>query len=77
MDAQDMVICGALQIVASRLLGQLSIEVQGDTEFHQGIWDLEAAREESRGDFEQPTARSRARHKVAQRKPKPANEPMN
>jgi len=64
MDAEDLIICGALQIVASRLLGQPSTEAQGGRELHEGVRDLEAAREEFRRQFERPNARPLARRRA-------------
>src|SRR6185312_10180354 len=44
--AQERVVRGALQIVASRLIGQTTQERAGDSEMYDGIRDLEAARVE-------------------------------
>jgi hypothetical protein len=42
--AQQRIIRGALQITASRLLGQSTQERNGQNELHDGIGDLERAR---------------------------------
>jgi hypothetical protein len=44
--AEDTIIGGALQIMASRLLGQGTIETRGEYEMYDGINTLEQAREQ-------------------------------
>jgi hypothetical protein len=46
--AKQMILRGALQVVASRMVHQLTIERTGDTEMYNGIRELERIREESR-----------------------------
>jgi hypothetical protein len=41
--AEDTIISGALQIAASRLLGQRTIAIKGSSEMHDGIRELEQA----------------------------------
>jgi hypothetical protein len=46
--AVHRIVCGGLQIIASRLLGQRAQERSGEKELHQGIADLKRAQIESR-----------------------------
>jgi hypothetical protein len=46
--AEQMIIRGALQVVASRMLHQLTIERAGDSEMSSGFYELERIREENR-----------------------------
>lgn len=46
--AQDMVIRGALQTVASRLVGQRTQETAGETELYAGVRELNEVREAER-----------------------------
>lgn len=70
--AQERVMRSALQIAASRLIGQGTQEAAGDYEMHGGIREFEAIREEERRTFAAASAgRVRARVPATQpRKPK-------
>ena len=48
LDAENEILCGALQVVASRLVRQRSIESAGDKEMHKGMRRIEDIREERR-----------------------------
>lgn len=48
MSAEYITFCGALQIIASRMIGQKTQESAGDSEFHHGLRELEEIRERRR-----------------------------
>jgi hypothetical protein len=47
-DAENKIIDGALQIIASRIAGQLTHETKGEHELHQGLRWLEEVRDRQR-----------------------------
>jgi hypothetical protein len=67
-DAKQTVIHGALQIAASRLLGQNTQEAAGRQEFFSGFTDLERIREENRKSAQAGPKTNRGRANGAARK---------
>ncbi len=63
--AQDTVIGGALQIAASRLLGQQTQQSMGENEMYQGIENLSQARKERDAEWERNKEKHMAEFKAS------------
>ncbi|WP_128925756.1 hypothetical protein [Bradyrhizobium guangxiense] len=79
MSAEYITFCGALQVIASRMIGQKTQESAGDSEFHRGLRELEEVREGRRRRALQEMRASRAaparRKTIKKRKLKPRTPP--
>ncbi|MFT8246599.1 hypothetical protein [Roseomonas sp. BN140053] len=76
LDAEEQVVRGALQVVASKLLGQRTQEAAGDDEMHRGIREFGEIRAEAKREhlvamraLKAPKARSKARARPSTKKP--------
>lgn len=67
--AEQMMIRGALQVVASRMLHQLSIEHTGHNEMYNGFYELERIREENRRRMRAETTGKSKKRKSSGRPP--------
>lgn len=79
MSAEYITFCGALQIIASRMIGLKTQESAGDSEFHRGLRELEEVREVRRRRALEEMRPSRAaphcRKIIKKRKLKPRTPP--
>lgn len=79
MSAEYITFCGALQVIASRMIGQKTQESAGDSEFHRGLRELEEVREGRRRRALEEMRASRAgpprRKTMKKRKLKPRSPP--
>lgn len=70
VDAEEMIIRGVLQQVASRLTGQRTHERLGKSEMYEGIRDLRSAQEAMRKELKAP-----AKGAAARKTPRPIKAP--